>query len=374
MFAHSDKSSGDFAFELAVAMSNSTAQVGMDCLVSRKEPSWDRFSVLQEIFDADPDGVYVRDREGICRMVNISLSAALGLARNQMTGRPVARIFPPETACVLMEQEEMALVEGIPQERELMLEFATGECPCHVTHGILRNSEGHAVGVFGRFRDISERKRMEREIVQSCERELRRVARDLHDDLCQELAAVSLISKLLQKRLDETGSSHGQVAGHLADLTKRLAVAARNLVHNIAPEHFQGDEFLRRLQSVAADLCAAFPLKCGIEGAWPEELRDNEPAIQLFRIVHEAMHNAAKHSGGNYITVRLRASEDSYSVCVSDNGKGFTPEAHTASGMGLHAMRHRAAMIGALLSIESVPGKGTTVICKLTLRSRRSAS
>ena len=156
-------------------------------------------------------------------------------------------------------------------------------------------------------------------------------------------------------------------------MTKKLAVSTRNLVQNLSPTHLSCENFIENLRNDAANLCAAYPLQCGIEGLWPEHISASHVMIHLYRIIHEAMYNAAKHSGGTYITVRLRASEDAFTVFISDNGRGFTAEAVEERGLGLNTMRYRAGLIGGTLKIDSVPGCGTTVACRLALDGQSHA-
>ncbi|MDD5351337.1 MAG: histidine kinase, partial [Chthoniobacteraceae bacterium] len=256
---------------------------------------------------------------------------------------------------------------GAQRECEMTLETAQGRRSYGVTLGVYRGDAGEVAGVLGRLCDLSERKRLEGAIVEARECETRRIAMDLHDGLCQELAAVSLISRLLEKKLGDTDCAQGKIAGHIAELTKKLAVSARNLVHSLAPPRMCGEYFVENLRRVAANLCAAFPVQCGIEGCWPERLKEDAVAAHLYRIAHEAMHNAARHSGGNYITVRLRASREAFALFVSDNGHGFAPRSARHGGIGLETMKYRAGLIGGMLKIESSPGHGTTVVCRVAL-------
>ncbi|MEI8233454.1 MAG: PAS domain-containing protein [Verrucomicrobiota bacterium] len=325
----------------------------------------DRLALLSALADADTDAVYLRDTAGVCRMANLSFARVFGAPRERIVGCPLAQALPPATAIAIGRQEETTLADGTQRECELTLETAQGRRSYGVTLGVHRDGSGEVAGVFGRLRDLADRKRLEQAIVEAGECEKRRIAMDLHDGLCQELAAVSLIARLLEKRLGEADRAQGKIAGHIADLTKNLAVSARNLVQSLAPPRLCGEYFVENLRRVAANLCAAFPLQCGIEGDWPERLKDDTVAVHLYRIAHEAMHNAARHSGGNYITVRLRASREAFALFVSDNGHGFAPHAERNCGIGLETMKYRAGLIGGMLKIESAPGHGTTVVCRV---------
>jgi PAS domain S-box-containing protein len=351
-------------------MSNDIADPPAPSKTSRRvePPALDADAVFATLAESDTDAVYFRDKMGICRMANVRCAQALGVPLDQMMGRPMAQFFPSAAVCALIKQEETVLADGVQRGCELNLGVQKDPRPHWVTHGVHCNARGEVVGVYGRMRDIAERKRLEKEIVEISEREMRRIARDLHDELCQELAAVSLIAKLLQKRLGDCDSAQSKVAAHIADLTRQMAVTTRDLVHNLAPEHLLGENFVASLRRVAVNLCAAFPVKCGIEGVWPEQLADATVAIQFYRIAHEAMHNAAKHSGGSCITVRLRASRESFKLSVGDNGHGFNIRNPASLGMGLSTMKYRAGLIGGELGIDSSPGAGTCVSCKVALR------
>ena len=324
-------------------------------------------AMLRAILDADAEAAYVRDLEGRCLAANDGMARVLGVPVSELIGRPLARFFSQEAGCAVLAHEEKALADGGRQQCELAIPLAGGERIFEITHGVLRNASGGEWGVLGRMRDVGGRKALEREVVEISERERRRIAMDLHDVLCQDLAAVSLIAHLLQKRLDGEDSTQGKVARHIADMTKRMAVSARKLAHNLAPPDLSGENFVHSLRDAAADLCAAFPLQCGIEGNWPGEGCGAERAMHLYRIAHEAMHNAARHGGAHSITVRLRVSGAAFTLSVSDDGKGFSPEECGVHGMGLHSMQYRASLIGGALAIDSAQGRGTTVVCTVPL-------
>jgi signal transduction histidine kinase len=91
-------------------------------------------------------------------------------------------------------------------------------------------------------------------------------------------------------------------------------------------------------------------------------MRDAIVAGHLYRIAQEATNNALKHSRAREIVIALKRQRGHVTLRVSDDGCGLTEG--KSSGMGLHVMRHRASVIGAELTLESAPGKGTTVICR----------
>jgi PAS domain S-box-containing protein len=321
-------------------------------------------NICSDIVRESPDALYFRDLAGVCRLANPRCAMDLGVELDEMIGSPMARFFPTRYACLVLRQEEDVLSDGV--ERHSILSLGN-RIPYRISHHLVRDAHGETTGVVGRLQDISGIRRLEREIVETSERELRRMACDLHDELCQELAAAALIAKLLERRLADGDEAQAKVAAHIADLTRQMAGKTRELVYNLAPEPLAGDAFVKRLRSVASQVCSAYPVKCGIEGGWPERLTNETAAIQLFRIAHEAMHNAARHSGGNCIIVRLRKAEDVFTLSVADNGHGMPTVSAHSPGLGLSSMRYRADLIGAELLIQSAPGSGTCVTCQVPL-------
>lgn len=209
--------------------------------------------------------------------------------------------------------------------------------------------------------------RLEKQITEAGEHERQRIASDLHDVVCQDLAAISLVSALLEKKLQADHSVHAETAGQIATMSKELAVTARDLVHTLTPHQLSGKNFLTSLQRTGKNISAAFPLECIVEGAWPEELADDLVAMQLHRIIHEAMYNAAKHSKGSQIKVRLFTAAKEFTVCISDNGVGFEPGTKKSRGFGLGTMAYRAGLIDGVLKIDSSRGCGTRVSCTISL-------
>jgi signal transduction histidine kinase len=182
--------------------------------------------------------------------------------------------------------------------------------------------------------------------------ERRRIARDLHDGLAQELAFIVGQTRSLVEKSGEDGPvAHIAAAAERALDESRTAIAA--LSRNV------DDPLDVALAQAAEDVAARtgahirFDLAPGIHVA-PDVRED------LARIVREAVSNAARHGEASNVTVSL-SNTDGIRVSVIDDGKGFDPEAPRRRGFGLTSMRERAEMRGATVLVESEPGKGTKV-------------
>jgi signal transduction histidine kinase len=204
---------------------------------------------------------------------------------------------------------------------------------------------------------------LEREIIRISEREQRRIGQDLHDGLCQYLAAVSCAAASLRndlkKRLlpDESES-----AAEIAELLKQGVTQARNLARGLSPVYNDESGLDSALQELAAYSSRLLDIDCEFDNNPPVLIRDNAAASHLYRIAQEALNNATRH-GRATVFISLEEMAGIVTLRVSDNGIGLPGNADSG-GMGLKVMDYRARAIGGELRIENdpVPG-GVTVSC-----------
>ena len=189
----------------------------------------------------------------------------------------------------------------------------------------------------------------------AAEGERRRVARDLHDGMAQELAFIVSQSRQLAKRIDDPDLQHvARAAERALDESRRAITALRSL----------GEETVSDAVAQAAE-DVAYRVGVDVRLSLDPAVRLEGPATEeVLRIVREAVTNAARHGKARRVGIVLTAM-DGQSLTIRDDGEGFDP-ASANGGFGLQSMRERARAIGAELSIDSRPGEGTTVSLKWT--------
>jgi DNA-binding LacI/PurR family transcriptional regulator/signal transduction histidine kinase len=216
-------------------------------------------------------------------------------------------------------------------------------------------------------REIERRLRLEQEVSDISNRTMQRIGQDLHDDLCQHLAGIAMHASVLRGSLAATDgktlAAIGQIGALLEDSIARAKQIARGLypasleAHGLPAAVEELVEASRRSHAAAIDFRASPGLSLG----------DTERALQVYRIVQEALTNALRHSGSARVEVRLYQSgppgERVLVAEVSDRGRGL-PAVVPADGMGLRIMRYRAERAGAELRIEGLE-PGTRVSCIL---------
>ena len=178
----------------------------------------------------------------------------------------------------------------------------------------------------------------------------RRMARDLHDGLTQELAYITAQTRRLATRPDPATVELIGAAAQRAVDEARQAISALTA----AP----GDLFPVALQRLADDMAHRYDVKVLTQLSPEADIEENR-AEGLLRITAEAVRNAVRHGAAGRIELRLTASP--LCLAIIDDGRGFDPSVGRPGGFGLTSMRERARSLGADFSIDSEPGEGTTV-------------
>lgn len=235
----------------------------------------------------------------------------------------------------------------------------------------LKGPDGAVNRVIGFLSDITERRRLEREVTEVANREQVRIGNDLHDGLGQELTGIALLLKGIGSQARQ---SYPQLAGELATVTNLVshAVAScRSLAQGVSAYALERGGLETALHELAHTTRSVFGFDCTANCARGSSQQLNEQqAYQLYRIAQEAVSNSAKHSGGRRIDVRLEPLDGRVRLVVTDDGRGMVAADSKGEGMGLRTMRYRAAMIGAQLKVDGAPQGGTRVTCTLRFDTR----
>jgi signal transduction histidine kinase len=206
-------------------------------------------------------------------------------------------------------------------------------------------------------------------LIEAQEKERSRIARELHDDICQRLAL--LVLELQQ--LDALNLSAGEVNTRLNELGQQTS----EIVSDIQTLSHQLHSAKLRLLGLAAalkSLCKEFEEQQMAEIDFSShdlpDLLATDISLSIFRVAQEALHNSAKHSGVRHFEVRLWAEPGSLHLTVQDSGSGFDWEAvKQGRGLGLTSMEERIKLVNGTLSIASQPRRGTTIHARVPLSS-----
>ena len=236
----------------------------------------------------------------------------------------------------------------------------------------LIEQDGRIVEVEGIARDITERRRLEREILEISTREQRRIGHDLHDGVCQQLAAIAYLVDILGDRLQEKKTPEAAEAERIGSLINETNAQARSVARGLFPVRLEEHGLVLALEELAASASSRYRITCRFICETAPVKVDSEVELHLYYIVQEALLNAVNHGKASTVIVTLAADEDQLRLTVQDDGTGFQLSGKGWSGMGIRIMRYRAKVIGAALDIQSQVGHGTQITCVFHPSSRES--
>ncbi len=220
----------------------------------------------------------------------------------------------------------------------------------------------------GLIKDLSEKRILEREIIQISEEEKRRIGQDLHDGLGQMLTGIGLMSQNLAKKMEANGIPGASELKEITSMIKEADNYARTLSHSLTPVELESGGLKVSLEQLCKRAQKLFDIDCVLSDDGYEEMESQTAAIHLYRIAQEAISNAVKHGKADKVWVRLDKQDNKMRLVVEDNGIGFEEAAKTGSadGMGVHTMRYRAHMSGGDLHIGENRHGNTQVECLIT--------
>jgi two-component system CheB/CheR fusion protein len=212
--------------------------------------------------------------------------------------------------------------------------------------------------------DVTDRRRLQRAVLDVANEEQRRLGQELHDGLGQELTGLAMFARSLAVQAKQAGWSIGADLLRLADIASQAIKSCRAIARGLSPLSETRGGLIDALRDLTERV--ATPGACTIRFvvneqaplAIPWEARNH-----LFRIGQEMLSNALKHGQPSAVEVRLEVGPALVRLSVSDDGRGIDASALPA-GLGLETMRYRAASIGGQLRIAGREGGGTTVICE----------
>jgi PAS domain S-box-containing protein len=298
--------------------------------------------------------------------INPAFAQATGYAAEKVIGQPLSSLES-------LSHVYQRLRAGLPGDAPFLDEISTyqtlkGERWGEWRVGPVKDKTGRNSHWLIIFRDITERKRLEREILEISDQERRRIGQDLHDGLCQHLAGIELMSQVLQQKLATKSKAEAARAGEIARHVREAIGQTRSLARGLSPVTLESEGLASALRELAANTEKMFGIMCRVECLQTVPSATAATGMHLYRIAQEAVSNAIKHGKATEVVIRLQSASERLVLNIMDNGSGFPKVMPRNDGMGLRIMRYRAGMIGGLLSIEQNHAGGTVVSCSVPVR------
>jgi len=219
------------------------------------------------------------------------------------------------------------------------------------------------------LREIGERKRLEKELVEITEKERRRIGQNLHDDLGQLLTGIAFMTQSLAEKLAEASLPEVSDAAKIQALVNQAIGHTRVLSRDLTSAELDESNLAASLQALARHVGGLFEASCQFryEGTIPPV--SEGVARQLFYIAQEAATNAIKHGRPRHVWIVLAGRPDRLELTVRNDGQPFSGGSAANTGMGLRIMNYRARVIDAAFEVGTDNGGGTVVHCTVPIKS-----
>jgi PAS domain S-box-containing protein len=331
-----------------------------------------RYGLLREILERTTDAVFAKDTTGVYLMINPGGAAMFGRSVESIVGFDDTALFGPEGAQQIMAFDREVMQTGAPRTYEANVNIGGVATTLLTTETAWYEPQGTLRGLIGTSEDITERKRVENiaaaqrdrlrslasEIVIGEERLRKTLAADLHNGLGQDIALAKM--KLAELRRTSTADLHEPLA-RIETLVEQADRSLRAVSFQISPPSLHDLGLVAALEWLAEDIEARYGIKVRIDDEGATPMVNERIRVMLFRAVRELLHNAATHSGAREVRVRLHTDDDHLRIRVDDGGSGFETSDVGTRKHGLFGIREQLEHVGGSMTIDTSPGRGTTV-------------
>jgi PAS domain S-box-containing protein len=331
---------------------------------------------LTQIFDTAADAMRVVDRDFNILRVNETFSALSGIDKEDAVGKKCHEVFWGALChtknCPL--NRILANADRVECDSEKVRKDGV-KIPCIVTATPFRGTEGELIGIVEDFKDISERKKSEQDLVRSHERlrdlashlqvvreeERALIAREIHDELGQALTALKMDVHWLGHRLSEEKQSLIDKIHIMSTLIDRTVQSVRRIYGELRPGLLDDFGLLAAIEWEAGEFSKRTDIECDILSDPKDMILPQGLSTAIFRILQETLTNITRHANATKVRIILTKNADRLEMRVSDNGKGIKDqEILEPKSFGIIGMRERVHYLGGNLSISG-NRNGTTV-------------
>lgn len=339
----------------------------------------DREELYRKIVETAQEGIWTIDDKNHTTFVNTCMANMLGYERHEMIGKDPSEFVEIGSYQKVMD-DLTAVRAGATSQFDYCLLTKTKSKKWVLINATPIMNDGVYAGALAMIMDITERKKREEELNESHEQlrhlasrlqtireeERSSIARDIHDELGQQLTALKMDAYWIAKNQSDQNETFKRkidsimsIANHALEVVEKKAIELHpNILHDLgllSAIEWQNREFQNRF-GIAIDFSSD-----GSDQGLP-----NEVALAFYRIYQEALNNISRHAEATSIIARFERNIEGMSLSIQDDGKGFDQERlDRKKSLGLLGMRERAFIIGGTFDIQSFPSKGTIVMAKI---------
>jgi PAS domain S-box-containing protein len=333
---------------------------------------------LQLLIDTIPTPIFYKDEQGRFLDCNQAYQAFYGLARDELAGKTLEVLGSDALADKYRQMDQELFRHPGLQSYESLARRRDGTTrDVVIKKATFFKADGTVGGLIGVFTDITEVKQAENQLralamrlAQIQEMERQNLARDLHDQVCQNLASMGLTLETLKIRVIKEPPE--RLLDRLADtarLVEQTGEVVRELMEGLRPTSLQRYGLLEGLRRCVKEFSQRTGIDADIQGEEAAPRLAAPVELALFRITQEALSNVARHAHASRVVLTEAVDDSSVRLVIDDNGVGFDPtqvmQPEGRHRWGLMTMSERALAVGGRCHIESQAGQGTQVIVEV---------
>src|SRR5437763_7308509 len=302
---------------------------------------------LAAIVECSDDAILRKTLDGIIVSWNAGAERLYGYTASEAVGRKITMLCPPERYEEVYQQLDRVR-QGMPIEHFETSRIRKDGERIEVSLSIspIKDAQGNVIGAAAIARDVTERMRLQREVLEVAAAEQRRIGQDLHDGTGQELTGLAMMAERLAGELAAKDLPESKMAANIVDGLEEALSHVRALSKGLVPVEVDSEGLMIALAELASRTSDLHGVNCTFECDEPVCILDNQTAMHLYRLSQEAVNNAVKHGRGRNILISLSDNGELVALTISDDGRGFPSKREPTAGSGLRIMRYRAELIG----------------------------
>jgi PAS domain S-box-containing protein len=332
--------------------------------LTHRQRADDALRRLAAIVESSDDAIVSKSMDGLIVSWNAGARRLYGYTADEVVGRPISLLCPAERvdevqynldrvrSGVHIEHFETNRVRKDGRRIDISLSISP-----------IKDRNGAVIGASAIARDITERKLLQREVLEIAAREQQRIGQDLHDGTGQELTGLAMMAERLAGELSHQSLPQATAAERIVEGLEQALRHVRDLSKGLVPVEVDAEGLMVALADLARRTSELHGVDCTFECDEPVRIMDNATATHLYRLSQETVTNALKHGHARNIVINLSDDGALTRLKISDDGQGFADNGHESSGTGLRIMRYRAELIRAKLAIGPAQPHGTEVTC-----------
>lgn len=332
--------------------------------ITERKRMENKLQLLAAAMHNSNDAITVQDLDGNILSWNLGAERIYGFSEAEALKMHLSRIIPDH------KQEEMAALAARVRQGETIELYETQRLTKNnrivdisLTATLLRDEKGKPFALTTTERDITERRLLEKEILDISEREREMIGQEMHDGMGQILTGIAFKSKGLALKLKGESSEEKKDALLISKLANEAIAQMRDLAKMLYPIDIETGGLVAALKTLAAKAKETLGVTCRFQCDPTVSVKNMVEAKQIYRIVQEAITNAIKHGKAKMVRITLRVTRKGTVLSIHNDGLDFPKLPSKNQGMGLKIMKYRTDLLGGSLTIRKGDRGGTVVLC-----------